>query len=274
MSLETATFISQLDAANPAGSDPIAAGDDHLRLIKSTLKNTFPNVTGAVSKSHTDLNNALDKRGDTMTGALVLAGDPSAALGAATKQYVDSIVFAAKQALFPIGSIYTNATNSTNPSSLLGFGTWVSFGAGRMPVGYDAGDSNFNAAEKTGGSKDAVVVDHTHTITASSATSGYHYHAAGRDDTNNGTKYYGIYTGISGPTNQGTFWNGSGGGLGNGSQAAPTTGNIVTSYAVASSSGGDGHSHTVTATAANTGVAGTDKNLPPFITVYMWKRTA
>lgn len=95
MPLETATFINQLDAANPLGSDPIAAGDDHIRLIKSAVKATFPNITGAVSVSHTDLNtkvpNALQTTGGTMTGALVLSGAPTVDLNPATKKYVDDL---------------------------------------------------------------------------------------------------------------------------------------------------------------------------------------
>ena len=55
--------------------------------------------------------------------------------------------------IYPIGSIYTNATNGTNPGTLLGFGTWVSFGAGRVPVGIDSGDTDFDTAEETGGAK-------------------------------------------------------------------------------------------------------------------------
>jgi hypothetical protein len=94
MSLETATYINQLDAANPLGSDPIASGDDHIRLIKATVKATFPNITGVMNVTHTDLNtkvpNAVQKTGDTMTGALVLSGAPTADLQAATKAYVDS----------------------------------------------------------------------------------------------------------------------------------------------------------------------------------------
>lgn len=90
MALETGTYISDLVATNPAGSDALAFADDHLRLIKSTVKNTFPNVSGAVTKTHTQLNNSLDKTGDTMTGALTLSGAPSSSLHAATKAYVDS----------------------------------------------------------------------------------------------------------------------------------------------------------------------------------------
>jgi hypothetical protein len=54
--LETATYINGLVATNPVGTDPKSAGDDHLRLIKSTLKATFPNITGAVTPTHGELN--------------------------------------------------------------------------------------------------------------------------------------------------------------------------------------------------------------------------
>jgi len=59
---------------------------------------------------------------------------------------------------YPVGSIYMNASNSDNPSTLLGFGTWVAFGAGRVPVGIDSSDTDFDTAEGTGGAK-------THTLT-------------------------------------------------------------------------------------------------------------
>ena len=54
MGLETGTYISDLVATNPVSSDPKSQGDDHLRLIKSTVKTTFPNVTNAVTPTHTD----------------------------------------------------------------------------------------------------------------------------------------------------------------------------------------------------------------------------
>jgi microcystin-dependent protein len=57
MALETGTYISDLVATNPVGSDPIAYADDHLRLIKSTLLATFPKVKGAVSATHENLSN-------------------------------------------------------------------------------------------------------------------------------------------------------------------------------------------------------------------------
>ena len=62
--------------------------------------------------------------------------------------------------IYPVGSIYINATNNTNPATLLGFGTWVAFGAGKVPVGIDSSDTDFDVAEETGGAK-------THTLTES-----------------------------------------------------------------------------------------------------------
>lgn len=55
--------------------------------------------------------------------------------------------------VYPVGSIYINATSSTNPATLLGFGTWAAFGGGRVPVGFTSGDADFNAGEKEGGNK-------------------------------------------------------------------------------------------------------------------------
>ena len=56
MGLETGTFISDLDAANPLPADKRRQGDDHLRLIKATIKNTFPNINGAVTVTDEQLN--------------------------------------------------------------------------------------------------------------------------------------------------------------------------------------------------------------------------
>ena len=148
--------------------------------------------------------------------------------------------------VYPVGSIYINATNSTNPASLLGFGTWTAFGAGRVPVGFDASDSNFDTAEETGGSKDAIVVSHSHT--GSTDTAAAHAHAVA------GGEYSGSY-------DYGTNFV-----VGNLSTTTGTRG-----YSADTSSAGS-HSHTVTV--ASTGSSGTNANLQPYITVYMWKRTA
>lgn len=59
MALESATYISGLVSTNPTSSDNVGEGDNHLRLIKSTLLATFPNVAGAMTKTHTQLNTAV-----------------------------------------------------------------------------------------------------------------------------------------------------------------------------------------------------------------------
>ena len=61
MALETGTHISDLNAANPVSTDGLAQADDHLRLIKSTILASFPNITGAMTATHTILN-GLDGR--------------------------------------------------------------------------------------------------------------------------------------------------------------------------------------------------------------------
>ena len=71
--------------------------------------------------------------------------------------------------IYPVGSIYINATNSTNHGTLLGFGTWTAFGAGRVPVDIDSSDTDFDTAEETGGSK-------THTLTTNELPSHTHTH--------------------------------------------------------------------------------------------------
>lgn len=55
--LETATYIHELVATNPVGAtDPKSQGDDHVRMIKATLLNTFPNINGPITPTHTELN--------------------------------------------------------------------------------------------------------------------------------------------------------------------------------------------------------------------------
>lgn len=59
MALESATYINGLVASNPTSSDNISDGDNHIRLIKSAIKTTFPNITGAVTSTHSAINSAV-----------------------------------------------------------------------------------------------------------------------------------------------------------------------------------------------------------------------
>lgn len=88
MTVENATYIHQLDRTLPTNVDLISEGDDHLRLLKKTTQNTFPNVTGAVSATHVEIsylsgvtsaiqaqiNLKAAKGGDTYTGAHNFSG--------------------------------------------------------------------------------------------------------------------------------------------------------------------------------------------------------
>lgn len=150
----------------------------------------------------------------------------------ATTEFVQT----ALQTLHPVGSIYINATNATNPGTLLGFGTWVAFGAGRVPVGFNASNALFDTAEETGGSADAVVVSHTHTATVTDPGHAHTYSLTNYTNYSNG-----------GVDLVGRF------------ESTTNTGSATTGISVSNST---------------TGVSGTNANYQPYITVYMWKRTA
>jgi len=87
---------------------------------------------------------------------------------------------------YPVGSIYMNCSNATNPSTLLGFGTWESFGAGRVLIGIDSSDTDYDTAEETGGSKThtlttAQLPSHRHTIGSNDSTAGFGGAAGNRE---------------------------------------------------------------------------------------------
>lgn len=56
MTVETALYPNQLNASWPAQSDIVREGAGHIRAVKTVLKTTFPNVTGAVTPTHVELN--------------------------------------------------------------------------------------------------------------------------------------------------------------------------------------------------------------------------
>ena len=69
MALETGSFISDLNASFPVSTDGLAQADDHMRLIKSTIKTSFPNISGAMTATHTELS-VMD--GDTAATSTTL----------------------------------------------------------------------------------------------------------------------------------------------------------------------------------------------------------
>lgn len=189
-----------------------------------------------------NFSNSLDSSGQIPPTALNAAVPFSKGGTGATTQAAAAAAFGTL--LYPVGSIYINASDATNPATLFGFGTWSAFGAGRVPVGFDSTNVLFDTAEETGGSADAITVSHTHTFTGT-ALAGHTHQVGSRDSTAN-----------DGGGSAQEFVNN----FGTGGGAPATTSSI---------SGG-----TPAGTISTTGSSATNANYQPYITVYMWKRTA
>ncbi len=217
--------------------------------------------------------------------------------------------------VYPVGCIYTS-TISTNPATVFGFGTWSAFGAGRIMVGLDANQTEFDVVEETGGAKTvssagtisaptisgstAAEATHTHSVTSNVAVADHsaHTHSVTSNVTATvneptftitGTKF----TTSGSGTAAATAFNGTTISSGSNSPSNPAQTVTVTNNAVTSGNPGATLTHTVTNNAVTSGAgashlhgAGTlaasaptftgsaTSVLPPYIVVYLWKRTA
>jgi hypothetical protein len=218
-----------VQSTNFATKDALTSGDP-LKIVKGTEINTeFVNIAVAVATK-------ADLASPTFTGT-PLAPTASPATNntqIATTAYIDAAITAVKAALFPVGSIFT-AVVATNPGTLLGFGTWTAFGAGRVPVGFDSSNVLFDTAEETGGSANATLPSHTHTATVTDPS---HTHTVVVTVAGGGAVFGGASVGAASNSN--------------------TTASAVTGITVANST---------------EGASATNANYQPYITVYMWKRT-
>ena len=225
-------------ATNFATKDSLASGNP-LKIVRGTeIDAEFNSIATAIASKSDSISPTFT--GTVTIPTLALTNDlaivdggtgASTAAGAAANLAIEF-----GKLLYPVGSIYINATNATNPTTLLGFGTWTAFGAGRVPVGFDAGNALFDSAEETGGSANAVVVSHTHTATV---TDPGHAHTI---------------TPLATVAGGGSAANATTSGL----TPITSTSSQVTGISVANST---------------EGVSGTNANYQPYITVYMWKRT-
>jgi hypothetical protein len=232
-------MTNYVKSTNFATKDNLASGDP-LKIVKGTEINTeFDNIATAVATK-------ADVASPTFTGTPTLPTGTIATTqsfgNSSTAIATTAFVQAAMAALFPVGAIYT-AVVSTNPATLIGFGTWTAFGAGRVMVGFDSGNALFDTAEETGGSADAITVSHTHTATS---TDSGHTHTTTWNNINDFVQGSQSPGAEQSPDDiQGTF-------------------NIATNSSTAN----------ITTTIASAGSSGTNANYQPYITVYMWKRTA
>jgi hypothetical protein len=156
--------------------------------------------------------------------------------------------------IYPIGSIYINAGVTTNPATLLGFGTWTAFGAGRVLVGLNSADSAFDALQETGGSKDAVLVSHTHSANSAGSHQHFSVYNAATDSPSQLTPTV--------TSNKSLAAVGS-----SGFEAYVLNGTSQTPDGGLTNSAGS-HTHTID----SAGSSATNANLQPYITVCMWLR--
>jgi hypothetical protein len=222
-------------STNFATKDALSSGNA-LKIVKGTEIDTeFNNIATAIA-TKADLTSPTFTGTPTLpTGTIAVtqsSGNNTTAI--ATTAFVQAAAALTLAAAYPVGSIYT-ATVSTNPATLLGFGTWTAFAAGKVMIGNGGGFS----AGATGGSADAIVVSHTHTATSTDAG---HTH-----------------TTVSGTGNA------QGGGATSAAQFVNPSNLNGTS--------GTGNA-SISTSIASTGSSGTNANLQPYIVVYMWNRTA
>lgn len=166
--------------------------------------------------------------------------------------------------LYPVGSVYTNVSDSTNPATLLGFGTWSALASGRVLVG----DGGGYTAGSTGGSADAIVVSHTHTATSTFTGSALGTHSHTLTDPGHTHR---IDSG--GTLNSNVYNGGVAGTVDNFNNAINGTDSATTGISIASASAGT-PSGSVSTTVSSTGNSATGANMQPYLVVYMWKRTA
>lgn len=153
--------------------------------------------------------------------------------------------------VYPVGSIYMSVSN-VDPSTLFG-GTWQRWGKGRFPISVDESDvtGHWDGVEMTGGIQENTLIianlpAHNHRINGSTSSDGQHGHslATANGQSNLEWGYMFSYDGHNAAYNSGAFSSNSG-----------------------------THSHTMNFLSQNTGSGQAISNMPPFISVYMWKRT-
>ena len=177
--------------------------------------------------------------------------------------------------IYPVGSIYISVS-STNPSTLFG-GTWEAFGTGKTLVGINTNDTDFDTLEESHGSKTVTLQttnlpSHSHTYNKPNANTGNHTLTTSQIPSHTHKELlhenggYKVATDIR-----------SGGGAHYGIDVKTTGSSGSYSFSIGATGGGGSHSHTISITSTDTGSKGDGTAfsvMNPYITVYMWKRTA
>jgi hypothetical protein len=121
MALESGTYINSLDANNPATTDGLSQADDHMRLIKSTIKATLPNMSGAVTLTHIEVN-ALETRMGALEGTGQYA--PAIVVNTGTPALKSNITAAEVRSLLGL-DVSDTPTFTTVNATTVDFGDWT-----------------------------------------------------------------------------------------------------------------------------------------------------
>lgn len=174
---------------------------------------------------------------------------------------------------FPVGSLFIGVV-STNPNTLLGYGTWSAFGAGRVLVGLDSGDTDFDTVEETGGAKTVASAGTVAAPTFTGSALGTHSHTAG-------TLVPSAHAGTA-VAAHGTHTTGTAEAFTSSSVTVVTAGTHTNNHTVTQP---NAHTMSGTSSADSAGTPAGTNSAPaftgsatsvvqPYIVVYMWKRTA
>jgi len=216
--------------------------------------NTITNIVNADIKSSAGLEFS---KMENLTASRALVSDSNgdvsvSAVTATELGYLDGVTSAIQTQLnnitdivHPIGSIFQTVHNYADSAAVvaaIGGTTWVRFGEGKVMVGYDASDTDFDTSEETGGAK-------THTLTEAELPAHRHF------------LFRNVGVGNIGDTTASL-------------SAAHFYADGSQSYRIRKSSATNAFLEPDITLSGQTGSGSAHNNLQPYVVVYMWKRTA
>jgi hypothetical protein len=212
------------DALSDSDSAKVISGDD--------FDSEFTTIRTAV-------NSKADIASPTLTGtpAAPTAAADTNTTQIATTAFVTTAAGALNAAAYPVGAIFTTTTAYADSAAVvtaIGGTTWVAFGAGKVLVGLDSGDTDFDTSAETGGAKTASGTSGSTTLSTSQIPS----------HTHTGAQSTGTSVSADAVGGQATY-------------------HVTSSTTTGSTGGGSGHTHSTSTS-----------TVQPYIVVYFWKRTA
>lgn len=155
MTVEAATYIDTLNASYPASGDQRNEGDNHIRLIKATIKATFPNLTGPVTATQTELNqvDGVVPLTTTTSGQMVLMSAVSVSGSPSAIDFIDGsggVVFSTSYDEYLI--VYSNIRHASSSNAKLRLGSSVNGASGPFTVTTSGVYINLASSTLTGSS--------------------------------------------------------------------------------------------------------------------------